>query len=576
MNSPETTRFSYWKHWLALIALTLCVTLPGLAGLPVIDRDEARFAQASVQMAESGDLINIRFQDEARNKKPAGIYWLQTGAITAFGKTGERAIWVQRLPSVLGALIAVLATYWGATRMIGRRGAIIAASMLALSTLMIFEAHIAKTDAMLCGLAAACFAALAHIRHGGGALTVWVFWTALGISIMIKGPVVPSLVIITLITLAVWERHNGWMKILLNWPAIILFFLIWLPWALMMWTVTDGAFFAESLGNDFGGKLISAQEKHPGPPGYYLGTIWITFWPACFLLIPGFAFAIRAVKQNKKSNAPVIKAMRLCLAWIVPFWVLIEVMPTKLPHYTLPLFPALCILTATAAITLMSVDEFKITRRVNAVLYLIISTLLIATIMAASTYFGEAHYGFYGMGIVSGICAIIATFALWRRNMKLSLTCGALSTLILSVSTYQFILPSLLQLRPADQLTAMFKEDGIKLPRNGGPLLASPDFTEPSLVYHFGSKIDVSGQTDLLNMDALKSGRIILLDLLKEKAEPKLAMIKIQAQEAGICTAASKPLESFKYSKGEPVKLVYIRATPCPEPTGFISELPDE
>ena len=129
----------------------MLVSLPGLSNLPVIDRDEARFAQASVQMAESGDLINIRFQDEARNKKPAGIYWLQTAAIKTFGKTGDRAIWVQRLPSVLGALIAVLATYWGTARMIGRRGAFIAASMLALSALMVFEAHIAKTDAMLCG-----------------------------------------------------------------------------------------------------------------------------------------------------------------------------------------------------------------------------------------------------------------------------------------------------------------------------------------------------------------------------------------------------------------------------------------
>ena len=114
MNSPETSRFPYWKHWLVLAVLTLSMTLPGLANLPVIDRDEARFAQASVQMAESGDLINIRFQDEARNKKPAGIYWLQTAAIKAFGQTGKRTIWVQRLPSVLGALIAVFATYWGA------------------------------------------------------------------------------------------------------------------------------------------------------------------------------------------------------------------------------------------------------------------------------------------------------------------------------------------------------------------------------------------------------------------------------------------------------------------------------
>ena len=68
MTSPEKTRFSHWRHWTALLVLTCLLCLSGLSQFPVIDRDEARFAQASVQMAESGDLINIRFQDEARNK----------------------------------------------------------------------------------------------------------------------------------------------------------------------------------------------------------------------------------------------------------------------------------------------------------------------------------------------------------------------------------------------------------------------------------------------------------------------------------------------------------------------------
>ena len=68
-------------HCLILICLTLAMVLPGLTRLPVIDRDEARYVQASVQMAESGDFLNIRFQDEARNKKPAGAYWVQTAMI---------------------------------------------------------------------------------------------------------------------------------------------------------------------------------------------------------------------------------------------------------------------------------------------------------------------------------------------------------------------------------------------------------------------------------------------------------------------------------------------------------------
>lgn len=564
MDSPKISRFAYWKHWLTLTVLTLLVALPGLAGLPVIDRDEARFAQASIQMAESGDLINIRFQNEARNKKPAGIYWLQTGAIKTFGKTGERAIWVQRLPSVLGALLAVLATYWGAARMIGRQGAFIAASMLALSALMIFEAHIAKTDAVLCGLAASCFGSLAHIRHRGGKPSSWVFWLALGASIMIKGPIVPILVGLTLTTLAIWERRNGWMKHLLNWPAILVFLCMWMPWAIVIWKATDGAFFAESLGNDFGGKLVSAQEKHPGPFGYHLTAIWIILWPSCLLLIPAFAFAIRAVRKKGASDTPVVKSMRLCLAWVIPYWALIEIMPTKLPHYSLPLFPALCVMIGAAALTLISVDEFPVLRRINAIIYLIISTAIIGVIMAGSGYFGEINYIYYAIGTTSGICVIIATFALWRRHMKAGLITAALSSVLLSVTTYQFILPGLMQLRIADGLVSIFNDAGMTLPRNGNTDVVSPDVTEPSLVYHLGSDIDVSGKSDLLDMDALKAGRIIILDLLKEKAEPKLALLKVKAKAQNICIDSTAPRKFLNYSKGDWVELIIIRAVQCP------------
>jgi 4-amino-4-deoxy-L-arabinose transferase-like glycosyltransferase len=74
--------------------------LPGFFSIPPIDRDEARFAQATKQMVESGDYIDIRFQDEVRYKKPVGIYWLQSGVVKAARALGfEQAlttIWLYR------------------------------------------------------------------------------------------------------------------------------------------------------------------------------------------------------------------------------------------------------------------------------------------------------------------------------------------------------------------------------------------------------------------------------------------------------------------------------------------------
>ena len=73
---------------LALVLLCLLLWLPGFFTLPATDRDEARFAQASRQMVDSGDYVRIRFGQEERNKKPAGIHWLQSAAVHAVEATG--------------------------------------------------------------------------------------------------------------------------------------------------------------------------------------------------------------------------------------------------------------------------------------------------------------------------------------------------------------------------------------------------------------------------------------------------------------------------------------------------------
>src|SRR6202012_4037427 len=118
-----------------LIVTALLAFLPGFFQIPPTDRDEARFAQASKQMLESGEYVDIRFQDEVRYKKPVGIYWLQTAAVKAGEAVGvpkaRPTIWLYRLPSLLGAIAAVLLTYWAALAFVPRRAALVAALMLA-------------------------------------------------------------------------------------------------------------------------------------------------------------------------------------------------------------------------------------------------------------------------------------------------------------------------------------------------------------------------------------------------------------------------------------------------------------
>src|ERR1700746_307467 len=138
------------RPYALLCLLCLIVYAPGLAAIPPLDRDEARFAQATRQMLETSDFVRIRFQDEERNKKPIGIYWLQAGAVTAFSSPGSAAIWPYRLPSALAATVAVLLTFGLGARLFDSRPAGFIAAVLTASALgVVVEAHLAKTDAAL-------------------------------------------------------------------------------------------------------------------------------------------------------------------------------------------------------------------------------------------------------------------------------------------------------------------------------------------------------------------------------------------------------------------------------------------
>src|SRR5262249_59133072 len=109
--------------------------LPAFSPTPPVDRDEARFAQATKQMIETGDYVDIRFQDESRYKKPVGIYWLQAGFVK-FGEAvgvprAHTRIWLYRFPSLLGAIVAAAATYCAALAFGSQRALLLAGLLLA-------------------------------------------------------------------------------------------------------------------------------------------------------------------------------------------------------------------------------------------------------------------------------------------------------------------------------------------------------------------------------------------------------------------------------------------------------------
>ena len=373
-----------WRAWALIALVSLAAALPGVFAMPPLDRDESRFAQASVQMLETGDYVRIAVQDQPRNKKPVGIYWLQAASTAAFSKASARAIWSYRLPSVLGALIAALATFWTGQRLIGRRAAFIGACLFASSLLIGVEGMTAKTDAMLCGLTTLALAALARLRTltAHPRAVALIFWAALGAGILIKGPVTPLAAFGALAALYVWERKADWMKPLAWWPGPALALLIVLPWGVAIWSATNGQFFSDAIGHDLGSKVAGGDEGHSGPPLYHFALVWLLLFPATIALPGALRLIWRTARGPRADDEGA--ALRFLIACIVPVWLVFELLPTKLPHYALPAYPPLALLCAAALTTSFEQDWKKLRLAARAIA--IIGALILVGLCAALAY----------------------------------------------------------------------------------------------------------------------------------------------------------------------------------------------
>ena len=189
--APDGKKLSLLAY-LFLVMLCVGFFTPGLATMPPTDRDEASFVQASKQMIESGNYTDIRLQDEPRYKKPIGIYWLQSAVVRVFNPHHLDEIWAYRIPSFVGATVAVLMTAALGSLLFNPLTGLLAAMMLAGCILMNVEARIATTDAAL--LASIMVAMYGLARAYLGQISGWrvplVFWTAFAVGILLKGPII--------------------------------------------------------------------------------------------------------------------------------------------------------------------------------------------------------------------------------------------------------------------------------------------------------------------------------------------------------------------------------------------------
>ncbi len=472
---------------IVLVLLSLLLFLPGFVSLQPMDRDEPRFAQATRQMLETGDYVAIRFQTEARNKKPVGVYWLQAGFVAgaeALGVPQARAqIWLYRLPSLIGAVATVLLTWWAALALVGESAALIAAILMASTILLGVEARLAKTDALVAASVAGAMGVLARhwMARGREALSSadqWllagVFWAALGVGILIKGPITPMVPAFASLALAIHVRAGGWLRGLKPLAGLLLCLAVVAPWFVLIMIATKGAFLSDSLGADMMSKVAGGQEAHGAPPGAYLGAFFLTAWPMAPLALLAAPFVWRTRREP---------ATAFLLAWLVPAWLLFEAVPTKLPHYVLPLFPAIAILTATA----IDKQALAMGSRLRHALWLIpgVAVVLLLVGMIGPVVLGAPS------GLLFYVAAPFVLMQSWRMALAIRagatgslVSGGALLALLCYVMVYGGVMtgpvfqPFALSPRLAEARARAQAQSGCA---DLAP--ASPSYREPSLVF---------------------------------------------------------------------------------------------
>lgn len=549
-----------WRRPIAaLFFICFVVWLPGFFTIPALDRDESRFAQSSKQMLETGNFVDIQQGYEKRYKKPVGIYWLQattTAAIDAVrGNTTHGDIWTYRTVSFAGAFAAVALTFWTASAIAGVETSFIAALLLGLSLLLTAESKIAKTDAVLLATVVADMGILLRLylanrdeaRSPPSLSLILIGWAVFGIGLLVKAPVNLLVIAGSLAVLSLWDRSSRWLlqtKPLMGIPLAVLIFL---PWLIAIAYISHGAFFAGSLGHDFAGKIVGGEESHGQLPGYYTLLANVSFWPATLFLLPGVLYGI----QNRTQPH-----IRFLLMWAAATWVMFELAPTKLPHYVLPAYPALAILSALwlASPRLEHETGWEYGLRIAAiVLFTLVGLAFAGFVVYAPMRYGDGPPAWlYAGSAIIAIAVLAAAFLAFTQRRMEAIAAILVTMLAFAWSAGFGAVPHLGQLWVTETAKAVVDRHT----KPGDPPVITSGYEEASMTFRLGTKTHLAKGDVAADLASVQGGLALIEDHERDKFLDGLSAHGIDAKEVD-------QFSGFNYSRGRKVHITVYRVTPA-------------
>jgi 4-amino-4-deoxy-L-arabinose transferase-like glycosyltransferase len=327
--------------------------IAGTWSLPLIDRDEPRFAEASREMIQRHDYVVPHFNNWLRLDKPPLAYWAQTLSYRVFGENDFAA----RFPSAVAAALLALSIPVRGQRIGGEGVGWRAAIIFTLCLQTFIHAKAAVADMWL-----ALFVSTAHwsglelLRDGltnpqnqtwhltRRKLHWWFFfYISLALGFLAKGPIAWT----PLLTVGCTRFYAPNLQVGRRFKFVrggLLTLAIIAAWAIPALIRTHGEFLRIGIGRNVIGRSLGAMEGHGANSlaGYilllplYFVTVFASFFPWSIKL-PSLLKKLWRERDNIDSYL---------FSGVAIIFIIFSLIKTKLPHYTLPAFGLLSLLLA--------------------------------------------------------------------------------------------------------------------------------------------------------------------------------------------------------------------------------------
>ncbi|DAA81099.1 TPA: hypothetical protein CPT82_08735 [Candidatus Gastranaerophilales bacterium HUM_2] len=327
--------------FLGLLIVCYFIFFFNIGNYPLMDVDETRYVSMARDMFHCKDFLTLYLNGEFFFEKPPLYFWGECLSFAIFGKVTE---FTARFPVALYGTLSTLLLYFTGKKIVSRRFGIISALILATTLEFVILAKFAILDIVVttCVGFSVMFGFLTQfVQDKNKKYMWWLFYIFSGLAVMAKG--IPGFVVPFAVMFFVTIANKTFKQVFKPQyilPGFLLFFLIVLPWHLIMFKIHDPLFFHEYIIKHHIERFLNSNEINREQPFYFY--ILTVLWGLVPWIFSAIAVGITKLKSIKKFNVtelsnPQKYLLFNAIAFVVTM-LFFSSSSTKLITYILPVY----------------------------------------------------------------------------------------------------------------------------------------------------------------------------------------------------------------------------------------------